>query len=376
MGPVSRERLRRSRILIVDDEPANVRILERVLERAGYTEIKGISDSRNTVAAFRDWSPDLLLLDLNMPFVDGFDILEELEGWKIETSYVPVLVLTADATRETKQRALSHGAKDFLAKPFDATEVVLRIENLLQARHLHLELQDYNSTLEAKVLERTEELDTARWEIIERLAHAAEYRDDDTHQHTSRVGNLSAFLAKARGMSQVEIELVRRASPLHDVGKIGIPDDILLKPGKLTPEEFEVMKTHVAIGAGILSGSEFSLLQVATEIVLTHHERWDGNGYPNGLTADEIPLIGRIVAVADVFDALTHERPYKRAWPVPDALAEIERQSGRQFDPELVAILVDLCKGGTQGPDWNDTLAYEPAASLQVAPSPGHLPGP
>jgi putative two-component system response regulator len=362
VGPVSRERLLRSRILIVDDEVANIRILERVLERAGYTEVKGITDSREALALFAEWGPDVLLLDLNMPHMDGFAVLDELSRTRVEPSYVPVLVLTADVTKETKETALSRGAKDFLAKPFDATEVVLRIENLLHSRHLHVQLQDYNRELEAKVLERTQELDKARLEIIDRLAQAAEYRDDETHQHTSRVGSVSAYLAKAHGMSEDEVDLVRRASPLHDVGKIGIPDEILLKPGKLSPEEFEQMKSHAQIGARILSGSEFTLLQIATEIALTHHERWDGNGYPHGLTGDEIPLIGRMVAVADVFDALTHERPYKPAWSVSDALAEMERQSGRQFDPQLVELLVELCRKGSLGPRRETSAAPRPAA--------------
>ena len=344
--PVIADKLKSSRILVVDDEQPNVRVLEKVLERRGYTNVRSVTDPRKVLPTFFDWDPDLVLLDLHMPHIDGFTILTQLEEAKIETSYLPVLVLTADATKETRQRALSMGAKDFLPKPFDAIEVILRIENLLHTRHLHLELEDYNHELEARVLERTEELDKARYEIIERLALAAEYRDDDTHQHTWRVGQMTAYLGKASGMSTAEVDVLRRAAPLHDVGKIGIPDGILLKRGRLTSEEFDHMKTHTTIGARILSGSGFSLLQIATEIALTHHERWDGSGYPNMLKGDEIPLAGRIVALADVFDALTHERPYKEAWPVDKALEEIERQSGRQFDPDLAAILLERWKGG------------------------------
>ena len=341
------EKLKKSRILIVDDEQPNVRVLERVLERRGYTNIRSLTDPRQVLPTFFEWDPDLILLDLHMPHMSGFTILQELEEAKLETSYLPVLVLTADATKETRQNALSMGAKDFLPKPFDAIEVILRIENLLHTRHLHLELGEYNRELEARVLERTEELDKARFEIIERLALAAEFRDDDTHQHTWRVGQMSAFLAKASGMSAAEVDLIRRAAPLHDVGKIGIPDGILLKRGKLTADEFDHMKSHTTIGARILSGSGFSLLQIATEIALTHHERWSGGGYPNMLAGDQIPLVGRMVAIADVFDALTHERPYKAAWPVDKALEEIERQSGQQFDPDLADILLSRWKHGS-----------------------------
>jgi putative two-component system response regulator len=189
--------------------------------------------------------------------------------------------------------------------------------------------------LEAKVRERTRELEAAQIEIIERLARAAEFRDDNTGQHTERVGQMAAVLAKQIGLPDGQVSLIRRAAPLHDVGKIGIPDSILLKLGKLTRDEFGLVKTHTAIGARILSGSRFALLRLAEEIAFSHHERWDGSGY-EGITRDSIPLAGRIVAVADVFDALTQKRPYKAAWPVGEAIAEIDRQRGRQFDPDLV----------------------------------------
>ena len=202
--------------------------------------------------------------------------------------------------------------------------------------------------LEEKVRERTWELEEAQIEILERLALAAEYRDDDTGAHTQRVGRLSAMLGRALGMSDVDVELIRRAAPLHDVGKIGIPDAILLKPGPLTDEEYEVMKTHTVIGARILSGNTSPHLQLAEEIALTHHERWNGTGYA-GLGGEDIPLPGRIVAVVDVFDALTHDRPYKEAAPVPLALEEIRRQSGRHFDPPIAAAFVELVASSELG---------------------------
>ncbi|MGH2371927.1 MAG: HD domain-containing phosphohydrolase, partial [bacterium] len=234
------------------------------------------------------------------------------------------------------QRALAGGAKDFLTKPVDATEVVLRIRNLLETRMLHLQLQDQNEILEEKVLDRTRELEQAQIEILERLALAAEYRDDDTGQHTYRVGETSGHIARALVLPDAQVELIRRAAPLHDVGKIGIPDNILLKPGKLTPDEFEVMKTHTTIGVRILSGSKFPLLQLAREIALAHHERWDGAGFPEGLTGEAIPLEARIVAVADAYDAMTSNRPYRKALSREEAWGILWDGAGTQWDEHIV----------------------------------------
>ena len=278
--------------------------------------------------------PDLILLDLHMPHRDGLAVMDELNQIA-EASYLPILMLTGDDTQEAKREALSRGAKDFLNKPFHSDEVLLRINTLLETRFLYLQIQSQNQILEAKVRDRTRELESAQIEIIERLARAAEFRDDNTGQHTERVGQMAALLARQVGLPDPQVSLIRRAAPLHDVGKIGIPDSILLKLGKLTPDEFALVKTHTTIGARILSGSRFTILRLAEEIAFNHHERWDGDGYA-GVAGSAIPLAGRIVAVADVFDALTQNRPYKAAWPVNDAIAEIERQRGKQFDPALV----------------------------------------
>jgi putative two-component system response regulator len=337
--------LKHARILVVDDEPANVQLLERVLERAGYTDIRTTTDSREVLAIYGSWNPDLVLLDLHMPFLDGFEIMEHLTLWVQDGTYVPLLVLTADVSATTRERALTVGAKDFLNKPFDPTEVTLRVKNLLETRFLHLELKIQNELLEEKVSKRTEELEEARVEILERLALAAEYRDDDTHEHTRRVGQTAALLARTMGIQEAEVELIRRSSPLHDVGKIGIPDRILLKVDKLTEEEFEVMKSHTTIGARMLSGSRFQTLRFAAEIALTHHERWDGGGYPSGLSGNQIPLAGRIVALVDSFDALTHDRPYKKAWVLEEAVNEIKRQRSEQFDPRVVDTFLELWGG-------------------------------
>ena len=340
---IAAETLYQAHILIVDDQRPNVRLLERILEQAGYAAAQGTTDPRQVAELFDEFQPDLVLLDLHMPYMDGFGVMEALSTRIPAGSYFPILVVTADITPEAKRRALSAGARDFLSKPFDSTEVLLRIKNLLETRFLHLQLQNQNQALEAKVRERTRELEQTQLEILQRLAQAAEYRDDDTGQHTQRVGRLAARLAQDLGLPEDYIRLIRLAAPLHDLGKIGIPDHILLKPGRFSPSEYEHMKTHAAIGARILSGGRYPLLRMAEEIAYAHHERWDGSGYPLGLVGEAIPLTGRIVAVADTFDALTHERPYKHAWPVTEALDEIVRQSGEKFDPLIVAALVRLC---------------------------------
>ncbi len=331
-----------ARILILDDEPANTAILRRILERAGYTRVAASNDPLQAAALFLQLRPDLICLDLHMPGLDGFGVLDLLAPLIPPATYLPILMLTGDSTSASKQRALSLGAKDFVTKPFDVDEVLLRIRNLLIPRFMHLELAGYNELLERQVRERTRALEDSRVEVLERLARAAEFRDDATGQHTRRVGLLAGRLAESVGVSGSERETIVRAAPLHDIGKIGVPDQILLKPGKLNPEEFEIMKRHTTIGAEILAGGRSSLIQMAAEIAHHHHEHWDGQGYPSGLDHASIPLPARIVALADVYDALTHDRPYRTAWPLAEVLREIQRQSGTQFDPQIVAAFMAL----------------------------------
>jgi putative two-component system response regulator len=333
--------LRRARILIVDDQEQNVALLKHILAHAGYTNLVTTTDSSQVNALCRQTDLDLVLLDLHMPDPDGFEVMKELTPWS-ESRWLPILVLTADDGQAVRERALEAGAKDFVTKPIQQAEVLLRIKNLLQVRFLNLELQARSVVLERRVQERTQDLEEARLEILERLAVAAEFRDDDTGEHTRRVGRTSALIARAIGLDDESVELIRQAAPLHDIGKIGISDRILLKPGKLTPEERARMQTHVSIGRSILSGSRSPLLQMAEQVASTHHEWWDGSGYMWGLADTAIPVVGRIVAVADVFDALTHDRPYKEAWPVEKAAAEIKHLSGRQFDPEVVEAFCQL----------------------------------
>src|SRR5579885_1315288 len=275
--------LYQARILIVDDHHANVLVLERLLGNYGFVDVASTTRSNEVEQLCADLDPDLLLLDLQMPAPDGLEVMRRLRRSPSKTAEMPILVLTADHTTETKRQALAGGANDFLQKPFDAVEVILRIKNQLTTRLLQLALNTHNEMLERRVEERTTQLEQARIEIIERLAHAAEYRDDATGEPAHRVGETAAALAEQLWLPADQVTRIRRAAPLHDIGKLAIPDAILLKPGTLTPREFETIKTHTTLGAEILAGSNSRLLQLAEEIALTHHEHWDGSGYPAGL---------------------------------------------------------------------------------------------
>lgn len=365
-----REDVSQARILIVDDDRANVELVEHILRPEGYAHLVGTTDPRAALDLCAEAPPDLLLLDLLMPGIDGFQVLDRLRSDLPTFEHLPVLVLTSDDSREAKERALSGGAKDFLTKPLSAFELRLRVRNLLHTRFLQLALRDQNGRLEERVRERTRELREAQNEIIERLALAAEYHDDETGRHTRRVGQESARLAKALGWPADRVELMRRAAPLHDVGKIAVDHSILLKAGRLSTAEFERIKTHVAVGHAILSGSRFPLLQMAAEIALYHHEHWDGRGYQFGLRGEAIPLSARIVAVVDVFDSLTHKRPYKGAWSRERALAEIEREAGRKFDPEVAREFLRL-HGRKPAPPRTDGQDDEDAPDSAAAEADG-----
>jgi putative two-component system response regulator len=327
--------LKKARILVVDDQDETTAMLESMLEDDGFANIVSTSDPSQVVGLCARTPPDLVVLDIHMPSSDGYAVMEDLQPW-IEGRWFPILVVSGDMTPEARSRALSAGAKDFINKPIDGSELLLRIRNLLEARFMQLELRGQSLTLEQMVDDRTRELSQARMEILERLAVASEYRDDDTGEHSQRIGRTSSLIAQAMGLSEETVRLIRFAAPLHDIGKIGVPDQILLKPGKLTDQEFAVMRNHVNIGAFILSRSSSPILRMGQEIARTHHEWWDGSGYAAGLSGEDIPVSGRIVAVADVFDALVQERPYKSAWPIPQAVEEIHRLAGTQFDPHVV----------------------------------------
>jgi putative two-component system response regulator len=285
---------------------------------------------------FTEFRPDLVVLDLHMGPVEGTDVIRLLKPLIPESSYLPILVVSGDLTAEARVGALEVGAADFISKPYAVDEVLLRVRNQLHTRSLHLAVAGQNRELERKVQERTRELEDTAWEVLERLARAAELRDDDTGMHTRRVAELSARIAAAMGLPGTEVEMIRRTSPLHDVGKIGIPDGVLLKPGKLSEGEWELMKRHTLIGAQILSSGRSEMVRMAEQIALSHHERWDGGGYPAGAAGEAIPLSARIVALADVYDALSSDRPYRPAWPRERVMAEITAGRGTHFDPCVV----------------------------------------
>jgi putative two-component system response regulator len=341
---VSETDLKAACILIVDDQMANVLLLQRLLERDGYTNLYSTTNPLEVEGLYQQHHFDLILLDINMPKLDGFGVMAQLKLIEPEQARYPaIIVLTALIDLETRLRALKEGAKDFVTKPFERIEVLSRIHNLLEVRCLYHLVRQQNEELEQKVHERTlqleektQELQETRLEVIKRLGLASEYRDNETGLHIIRMSQYAQLIGKAAGMSDDEAELLLNACPMHDVGKLGIPDSVLLKPGKLDAEEWTIMQTHVTIGADILSGHRSDLMEMAHLIALTHHEKWDGSGYPNGLKGEDIPLVGRIAALADVFDALTSERPYKKAWSVEDALSELDNNSGQHFDPQLL----------------------------------------
>jgi putative two-component system response regulator len=293
------------------------------------------------VNIYRKQRIDLILLGINMPRLDGFGgVMEQLKSLQ-DPLFPPVVILTAQHGQDFLLRALNAGARDFITKPFDRNELLARVRNMLEAQLAHRLVYEQKDVLDEMVRTRTNELRRTRLQVIQQLGRAAEYRDNETGNHILRMSHISALLAEATGWSKADCELMLHASPMHDIGKIGISDHILLKPGKFEPEEWEIMKNHARIGADILEGDDSDLMKCAGEIALTHHEKWDGSGYPQGLSGEAIPLAGRIAALADVFDALTSLRPYKKAWTVDAAVHLIKENRGTHFDPELVDVFME-----------------------------------
>lgn len=311
-----------------------------MLVNQGYKNILSLGDPRQVLSTVETWNPDIILLDINMPHMDGYDVMRVLKR-RNHNLPPPILVLTAQRDHDTMVRCLSSGARDFISKPFEFQELWARVRNLLEA-HLAMKfIQNQNAHLEAAVAVRTEELRVSRLEVVRRLSMAAEYRDGETGGHIIRISKMAALMVRLIGWPDSECDLMLNASPLHDIGKIGIPDAILQKPGRLDPEEWDVMKGHVQIGHQILGENDSPLFVMAREIVLSHHEKWDGSGYPNGLSGTDIPLGGRVVALVDVYDALRSQRPYKTAWDCQSATEFVTDHSAKHFDPELVQIFIE-----------------------------------
>ena len=324
-----------ARILVVDDEPANLKLLSLMLRTEGYHSVELVQDPREVLPRYQSARPDLILLDINMPHLDGYGVMAQIKALSDELK-PPVVVLTAQSGEDFLLRALRSGAIDFLSKPFNRRELLARVRNVLLAHLAHRFMQTQKTVLEQMVNERTQELRLSRLDIVRRLGRASEFRDNETGQHILRMSHASALLARSAGWDETACEMMLNASPMHDVGKIGIPDGILLKPGPLTADERDIMKRHTTIGAEILADSGTELLEMAREIALSHHEKWDGSGYPQLLAGVAIPQSARIVAITDVFDALTSERPYKKAWSVDETMRFMHANVGKQFDPQLL----------------------------------------
>lgn len=329
-----------AKILIVDDNPTNVALLEAVLEEEEYHQVYATTDPYQVMPLYREHDFDLILLDIRMPGLSGLDILKQF-AQVVRDDFLPIIVLTAQTDQDTRQQALAAGAKDFITKPFADWEVLLRIQNTLQARLYYTRQVLRADLLENEVLKRTREIRETQFEIVQRLGAAGELRDNETGAHVKRMSHICSLLARKRGLGEDFATLFFYASSMHDVGKIGIPDSILLKPGRLTDAEWQIMRQHPQIGARIIGGHNSQLITLARQTALYHHEKWDGSGYPHGLTGESIPIAARIAAISDVFDALTSERPYKRAWPLERALDLLKEEKGRHFESLTVELFLE-----------------------------------
>ncbi len=308
----------RARILVVDDEPANLKVIREVL--ANDYRLSFAKSGELALQLIENEPPKLILLDIMMPDMSGFEVCKVLKA-NPKTAHIPVIFVTALSHEQDESEGFALGAVDYITKPISPAIVRARVKN-------HLSLV------------QAEQLQLAHIDLIQRLGRAAEYKDTDTGEHIARMSRYSKVLALAYGMSEYEAEQLKQAAPMHDVGKIGIPDSVLLKPGRLNENEYEHMKQHALIGAKILENSTSPLLQLAHKLALEHHEKWDGTGYPYGLKGEEISIEGRIVTIADVFDALTSKRPYKKAWSVEEALDLLKDEAGKHFDPQLVDLFI------------------------------------
>ncbi len=325
-------------IIAIDDEEINLLLFQELGREAGI-DIRGFSSAREAVEFVKHNHVDIALVDYMMPEMDGLKVIDIIH--RQDPSIIIIMITAIGESREIKLRAFELGATEFLTKPLDSVEFQMRLKNLIYLRQAHNILQNFNSVLKQEVKRATRELRMRELETITVLSRAAEFKDYETGNHILRVAHYSVLIAKKYGLSKREQDILFFSSPLHDVGKVGIPDNILTKPGRLTKEEFEIIKTHTTIGYAIMNECRNNYLQKGAEIALAHHEKFDGSGYPKGLQGEDIPFRGRIVAIADVFDALTTTRPYKEAWPLSRAFDLISRERGRHFDPELARVFLD-----------------------------------
>lgn len=335
----------KSKILVVDDEPHNIMLLEGILVKLGHDVI----GAENAVVALEklDRSFDLVLSDVMMPVMDGFEFVNKIRE-NSETHDIPVIMVTTLSRKDDRLKAVEIGVNDFITKPIDIVELRVRIESMLRQKALQDEIKSFQVDLHEMVESRTLELrkalsklDDAHMETIHHLCAAAEYKDEETATHLIRMAEYSRILAEKSGLDKKTVSLIHTSSPMHDIGKIGIPDSILLKPGKLTAEEWDVMKSHAFIGGKILSMGTSDYINMGAIIALSHHEKWDGSGYPSGLSGEDIPLPGRICAIADVFDALTSKRPYKEAFSVEKSLDIMKAGRGPHFEPRLMDVFFE-----------------------------------
>src|SRR6186997_1388679 len=348
----------RNTVMVVDDQSTGRAILEQVVRSLDErVAVEGFARPVDAVVWAARHVADLVLVDFMMPDMDGIELvgrLRSLPGYE----HVPIVMITGQDDKKVRYAALDAGITDFLTKPVDARECLARCRNLLTLRRQQLALEDRRRLLEHMVEDATREVKEREKETLLRLARAGEFRDEETGYHLIRMSRYSRLIAGAIGLDQDEAETVELAAPLHDIGKIGIPDQILLKPGKLEALEWDVMRRHAVIGHEILKGSASKYVRMGALIALGHHERFDGSGYPNGLVGDHIPLCARIVAVADVYDALTSPRPYKPAWPAERAFDYLRAQCGRHFDPRMVEAFLGMRKEVLEIQNqWSDPLA-------------------
>ena len=338
---------KRPHVLVVDDEERNLSLMEAMLIPLGYNILLA-RDGEDALEKAKELHPDVILLDVMMPKMDGFEVARRLKEQE-ETAIIPIVMVTALTEVEARVKALNVGADDFLTKPVEKTELRARVQSLLKVKAYNDHMLSYQKELESEVAKRTEQLKQAfekikstSLETFILLSRAAEYRDEDTGAHIQRMGRYAEAVARQMGLDAGIVEAILYATPMHDVGKIGIPDRILLKRGKLDPDEWEIMMQHAAIGAGILERSDAEFIKLARVIALTHHEKWNGSGYPGGLKGADIPLAGRITAIADVFDALTSKRPYKEPFSLDKSFSIIKEERGKHFDPDVADAFLEI----------------------------------